>query len=92
LKNSGNPVLTPSNPQYNSYQAASPMVLYENDIYKMWYSGWFGTAKTNICYAESNDGISWTKYGIVLPYGSGWDGQSLLNPFVIRVGDSLRIY
>lgn len=37
-----------------------PNVIYENGLYRLWYTGGWGTP--NIAYAESVDGLTWTKY------------------------------
>lgn len=41
----------------------NPCVLYENGIYRMWYSAGDTYEPNVIAYAESKDGISWRKYG-----------------------------
>ncbi|MCJ7811747.1 FG-GAP-like repeat-containing protein [bacterium] len=92
-KYAGNPVLVPSDPSFDSYSVTSPVVLFDNGVYKMWYAGAFGTNKRNICYATSTNGLEWTKHGVALPYGSGWDGQSLHYPFVLKISENeYRMY
>lgn len=46
-----------------------PSVIYEGNaqilsgtVYKMWYTDWTGAGAARICYAESSDGLDWTKY------------------------------
>jgi len=39
---------------------SNPQILDGDNVFKMWYTGGWGT--TGICYAESLDGINWTKY------------------------------
>lgn len=41
----------------------NPCVLYENGIYRMWYSAGDTYEPNVIAYAESKDGIHWEKYG-----------------------------
>jgi len=49
---------------------SEPNVLYDADpqiltgsVFKIWYSGGTGSPDRDIWYAESNDGITWTKHG-----------------------------
>jgi|GEM_PF-2303676 len=44
----------------------APEVLYEEGIYKMWYGGQGLDGADRIHYAESTDGLIWTKQGIVV--------------------------
>ncbi len=69
----GNPVLkpgrkTPGAPIGNDYYNLSdPCVVKDDGVYKMWYTSSGPTTALavnhcNISYAESTDGVSWTKY------------------------------
>jgi len=67
----------------NEYAIARPCVVKDGDTYKMWYS--YRGEKYRIGYAESADGIKWTrmdeKVGIdVSP--SGWDSEMIEYAFV----------
>lgn len=54
------PILTPELPWENE-SVMNPCVIYENGIYKMWYSAG-ETYEPNVnCYAESTDGINFKK-------------------------------
>lgn len=46
-----------------------PAVLYEDGIWKMWYSG--GTFNCKIYYATSLNGTTWEKHGVVIGGGVG---------------------
>ncbi len=65
------------------YAISRPCVIKDGNIYKMWYS-YRGKAYC-IGYAESPDGISWTrmdeKVGIDVSE-SGWDSEMIEYPFV----------
>jgi predicted GH43/DUF377 family glycosyl hydrolase len=90
-----NPVLS-----YNPYVAtdafmvATPWVLHEEGIYKMWYNsrGFAdGTKLGNyrIGYAESLDGIHWERCDILPvlgPSSHGWDAQMVEYPAVANLG------
>ena len=54
------PVLAPDEPWENT-SVMNPCVLWENDRYKMWYSAGAQYEPKAIGYAESPDGIHWTK-------------------------------
>ena len=67
-----------------------PSVLRVDGIYRMWYSGYGVDAKGieawRIHYATSNDGIHWTKHGVVLDCGGpeSWESTGVAFPWVIR--------
>ncbi len=71
----------------NEYALSKPLVIKENSIYKMWYSyrGRNHIKEYRIGYAESKDGINWSrlddKVGIDVSY-SGWDSEMICYPFV----------
>jgi predicted GH43/DUF377 family glycosyl hydrolase len=75
----------------NETNIASPTVLRDPDGYRMWYS-YVAGAGYRIGYAESGDGITWTRRddaaGIdVSP--SGWDAEMIGYPHVFRHGEEL---
>lgn len=53
---------------FDSSHALAPSVIYHNGEYKMWYAASNGTY--HVCYANSSDGLTWNKYGIVLYRGA----------------------
>lgn len=54
------PVLTPEYP-WEGESVMNPCVLYENGVYRMWYSAGETFEPNVLCYAESDDGIHWRK-------------------------------
>jgi predicted GH43/DUF377 family glycosyl hydrolase len=69
-------------------------ILVENGVYRLWYHSYDG-AKRRIGYAESSDGISWTKYADpVLSVGppGAWDDQAVVEPRVLAVDGGYRMY
>ena len=77
-----NPVLT-YNPYFRpeAFVVASPNVMYDQGLFKMWYSarGLTGDCRPGeytVCYAESKDGIRWERFPgnpVLFPGSSGWD-------------------
>jgi predicted GH43/DUF377 family glycosyl hydrolase len=48
-------------------------ILYEDDVYHMWYTGYTGdNADLHLGYATSPDGINWTRYAHNPIVGEGW--------------------
>ncbi|MDP6442845.1 MAG: hypothetical protein QF805_03540 [Pirellulaceae bacterium] len=85
---------------YENIGVAGPVVRRAGDgDYRMWYSA-IGTkwGFYSICYAESKDGLSWTrgaKYGDNLqltPTGEGWERRMVEYPSVVIEGDHLRLF
>lgn len=67
----------------DEYAFARPHVIYENNIYKMWFS--YRGESYRIGYAESDDGINWTRKddqaGIDVS-AAGWDSEMIEYPYV----------
>ena len=85
---------------YENIAVAGPVVQQTKEGgFRMWYSA-IGTrwGYYSICYAESPDGLLWTrgqKHGDNLqlaPQGSGWEKQMVEYPSVIREGNHLRLF
>jgi len=78
-----NPVMVPSSDAWQAYGFTSPHVLPFEGGYKMWYTGWTANwSSSNIGYATSDDGITWTPDTVnnpVLTKGSTgqWDDRHL---------------
>ncbi len=85
---------------YENIGVAGPVVHRQKDgLYRMWYSA-IGTrwGYYSICYAESDDGLSWRRGPNVgdnlqlAPQGDGWERQMVEYPSVIQEGDHLRLF
>ncbi len=57
---SDRPVLSPEAP-FEGESVMNPCVLFENGLYRMWYSAGETYEPNVLCYAESEDGIRWRK-------------------------------
>lgn len=93
----GGPVAdrTPREPFF----CASPFVLVENGLWRMWYAsstGWVVVGGRpepvyKIKYAESHDGVSWTRDDVTcLEYA--FPGEANARPVVIKDGDRYRMW
>ncbi len=71
----------------NEYAISVPRVIKDGSIYKMWYSyrGGLRGDTYRVGYAESNDGVGWTRkdkeIGIDVSE-TGWDSEMICYPFV----------
>jgi predicted GH43/DUF377 family glycosyl hydrolase len=75
---------------------ASPSVIKENSIYKMWYSYVSGSKGYRVGYAESSNGYTWIRkddrVGIDIS-SSGWDSKAMAYPYVfIHKGKKYMLY
>lgn len=96
-KYSENPVLSVgSGSTWDSNNVASPCVLYDGQLYRMWYQGSItGTNRYNIGYATSTDGINWVKYAsnpVLKSSSSGWEQGDVSGPNVIFDGVQFKMY
>jgi hypothetical protein len=91
----GNPILTGLNYSYETGGILEPTVLYENGVYKMWFSSLGNSGHGLVDYATSSDGISWTRYptSVLAPGDSGaWDSGTIGVGPVIKVDNTYRMY
>jgi sucrose-6-phosphate hydrolase SacC (GH32 family) len=87
-KHPANPVLTIGPDTFDDRLVGDPSVIVDQGIYKMWYSatGSSGRGYYKICYATSEDGVTWTKSsGPVLEASlDGPDNSSVRGPSVMK--------
>lgn len=80
----------------DEYAVGRPSVVLEGGIYKMWYSIRSFRRLYAIGYAESADGISWTRkdnQAGIEKSASGWDSEMICYPNVVDVnGRRLMFY
>jgi predicted GH43/DUF377 family glycosyl hydrolase len=96
-KYSGNPVLSKGDSlSWEAKWIESPAVLYDNGMYKMWYTGVGRDWRIKIGYATSPDGVTWTKYAFnpVLSTGSSgsWDDMWVAVPAVIKHNNRYELW
>jgi len=92
----GNPLFKNENSPANPLMVSQARVLYEGGTYKMWFTNLFNSARANVGYAESANGLSWgTAYPspVLLPgeYGS-WDDYTVTSGPVVRADSDYKMY
>ena len=84
-----NPVLmTGDAGSWDDEMVAYPVIIKEGSVYKMWYGGSNKFGEWKIGYAESKDGIKWTKLLSPVLIAGGkeeWDGYAVSYPMVVSV-------
>ena len=83
----GDALLAPNLP--DEYALGRPSVVRDGDLYRMWYSIRSHSRPYRIGYAESADGLAWTRrdeeVGIAKS-AEGWDSEMICYPAVIDAG------
>lgn len=95
IDNQTNPVLVGGNNYYDNYGIAQPVVMYDDNKYKMWYYGDAGSAKKYVLYAESENGIDWVKHPVPVlsPGNSGsWDSWAVHPGAIIKENGTYKMY
>ena len=77
-----------TNRDTNDYGVCDPFVFKDsNGIYRMWYVS-FDSSYWKIYYATSDNGINWTKYGVILDLGAdGNTDNDVFYPSVLKDSD-----
>jgi predicted GH43/DUF377 family glycosyl hydrolase len=88
-----NPCVSPESP--DEYGVGRPSVLFEDGTYRMWYSVRSFGEPYRIGYAESPDGVRWTRRDSeagIERSEKGWDSGMICYPNVVRLGDRLLMF
>jgi predicted GH43/DUF377 family glycosyl hydrolase len=96
-KHPNNPIFTKGESlSWEGYWIESPAVLYDEEIYKMWYTGVPYDWRIRIGYATSSDGVSWIKHpnNPVLDVGApgSWDDMWVAVPAVIKRNNRFEMF
>ncbi len=67
----------------------APDIIIDDGIYKMWYGGQSSSGHDSVHFATSADGVSWQKYGTVIPTGTN---NHVNDPSVVKVNDTYYMY
>jgi hypothetical protein len=94
VKVSPEPVLGPS--EVDPFLTASPSILIEGGVWRMWYvsgTGWTGNEPSYLIrYAESTDGIAWRSTGrICIDYDHPGE-HAIARPHVLKDGSLYRMW
>lgn len=94
-QNNNQPVINPTEP-WEHANSSYPRVIYDQNKFKMWYATGDGDLPSNIAYAESVDGVHWTKPADQNPVLStsenGFDSVYVADPFVIKEGNEYKMF
>lgn len=77
------------------FATARPWVIFEDNIFKMWYSIRFVEKLYRIGYAESSDGINWTRLDHLVGIDvseSGWDSEMICYPSILDLNGSRYLF
>ena len=97
FRNGDGPIMTRT--LNEPYSCASPFVMFEKSIYRMWYASmdkWDDSNDTplhyyNIKYAESNDGLNWKRKSTVcIDYSK--DHYAFGRPFVLKEDGKYKMW
>ena len=96
-KYAGNPVLEVGAPgEWDAGVVDHSEVIFDGLTYHMWYAGGLAVHETDIGYATSTDGVTWTKYAgnpVLLRGKLGeWDAGSLQPGAVLWDGATYRMW
>ncbi len=89
------PLLDPTS--QDPHGTASPSILIENGLWRMWYVSFVGwvdpkTPRYHIKYAESSDGLVWKRSGIIAIDFASPAEYALGRPCVIKEGSLYRMW
>jgi hypothetical protein len=82
-------------PGEGEYGVGRPVVLWEGSTYRMWYSIRSFDRPYRMGYAESDDGLHWTRLDDEVGIGrsdTGWDSEMVCYGYVLRVGGQLTMF
>lgn len=87
VKYAGNPVISAGS-GWKSFRLSSPIVVWDDGIFKMWYGGQGYDFRTRIGYAESVDGFLWTESvnNPIIDLGATgeWDDYGVAHSYVLK--------
>lgn len=70
----------------------SPDVIKMDGRYHMWYSGKSSSGTVRILYADSPDGISWTRHGVAITFGPAYETSSVDRSCTMLDGNTVKIW
>jgi predicted GH43/DUF377 family glycosyl hydrolase len=79
----------------DEYAVGRPSVIYEDSLYKMWYSIRSFRQFYTIGYAESADGIRWQRNDAaagIAKSADGWDSEMICYPFIVDTNNERLMF
>jgi hypothetical protein len=77
------------------FSIGRPWVIKDNNIYKMWYSVRYINKLYRLGYAESEDGIIWTRKDDLIGIDvseNGWDSEMICYPSVVKIKNKTYLF
>lgn len=90
-----NPLISSLNNNYDFLGVAQPTVIFDDNKFKMWYTGIVSSGKKYVLYRESMDGINWTQGGNFPHLSPGintWDALAAHACAILKEGGVLKMY
>jgi predicted GH43/DUF377 family glycosyl hydrolase len=91
-----NPIASPPMVPVTPLGLIRPKVYLEDGIYKMWFTSVYNSARMDIWYAVSNDGINWQlgSNSPVLTHGgiNSWDSYTVVTGPVLKDSTGYKMY
>jgi len=69
-----------------------PTVVFDEGVYKMWFTLADESGDMAIHYATSSDGLAWTPHGLALRPDRPWERRHVLYPFVLKRDRTYELY
>ncbi len=82
-------------PEGDEYALGRPCVVRDGNTYRMWYSIRSFARPYQLGYAESTDGVSWTRRDDSVGMArseSGWDSEMICYAYVVNAGDRRYLF
>jgi len=78
----------------SEYRVARPFVIKDNDLYRMFFCSGTKEEGYRLAYAESSDGLSWSRMSgqVLEPSIAGWDSQMQAYPAVVTYQDKTYLF
>ncbi len=91
-----NPILTGNNSIYEFGGVRHPKIIFDGQIYKMWFTSLSNSGVGYVSYATSPDAINWTRGSnlpVLYPGDDGiWDSHAVSPGVVLKEGNIFKMY
>lgn len=78
----------------DEYAVGRPCVIRDGSLYRMWYSCRSFSKRYVIGYAESADGVHWSRKDAeagIAKSDTGWDSEMICYPYVVKINGQLHM-